>query len=168
MATVATTIPRPRTKRRPRNQPAAGRASFPDTYFVKRMDNSRLRREINREKCRECYGLLALGMLVFLAGLLYAFEHFACVRHGYQIEELKSQRAALEHWNRQLRLKQAALADPQRIDALARKGLGLAPPAPEQLIPVGPQRQAPSSPVFAENAVGPGVKQGYRARAVEY
>ena len=69
MATVATTIPRPRTKRRPRNQPAAGRASFPDTYFVKRMDNSRLRREINREKCRECYGLLALGMLVFLAGL---------------------------------------------------------------------------------------------------
>src|SRR5438094_5603375 len=168
MATVATTIPRPRTKRRPRNQPAAGRASFPDTYFVKRMDNSRLRREINREKCRECYGLLALGMLVFLAGLLYAFEHFACVRHGYQIEELKSQRAALEHWNRELRLKQAALADPQRIDALARNGLGLAVPAPHQLIRFGPRKLAPRSPVFAENATGPGAKQGNRPRTAEY
>ena len=168
MATIVTAIPRPKAKRRPRNQPVAGRASLPDAYFVKRIDNSRLRRQVDGEKRRECYGLLGLGSLLFLFGLLYGFEHFACVRHGYQIEELKAQRSALEHWNRELRLRQAALADPQRIDLLARKGLGLAPPAPEQLIPVGPQRQAPSSPVFAENAVGPGVKQGYRARAAEY
>jgi cell division protein FtsL len=141
--------------RRPRNQPAAGRASFPDSYFVKRIDNSRLRREIDGEKRRECYGLLALGVLVFLVGLLYGFEHFACVRHGYRIEELKAERTALERWNRELRLRQAALADPQRIDTLARKGLGLAPPAPEQLIPVGPQRRAPLSPVFAQNATRP-------------
>ena len=152
MATVATTIPRPRPKRRPRNQPASGRAGFPDAYFVKRMDNSQLRREVDREKRRECYSLLALGMLVFLVGLLYGLEHFECVRHGYQIEELRSQRAALERWNRELRLKQAALADPQRIDSLARNGLGLAPPAPEQMIPIGPRQAAPRSPIFAENA----------------
>jgi cell division protein FtsL len=154
MATAATTIPRPRAKRRPRNQPASGRVGIPDTYFVKRMDNSRLRREVDREKRRECYSLLALGMLVFFVGLLYGLEHFECVRHGYQIEELKAQRTALERWNRELRLKQAALADPQRIDSLARNGLGLAPPAPEQLIPIGPHRAAPRSPIFAENVPG--------------
>lgn len=151
MARAVTTAARPKTKRRPRNQPAAGRASFPDTYFVKRIDNSRLRREVDREKRSECYGLLALGVLVFLFILLYGVEHFACVRHGYQIEDLKSQKTTLEEWNRQLRLRQAALTDPQRIDTLARQGLGLAPPAPQQLIPVGTEKPPAVSPVFAEN-----------------
>jgi hypothetical protein len=152
MATIVTAIPLPKAKRRLRNQPVAGRASLPDTYFVKRIDNSRLRREVDGEKRRECYGLLGLGTLAFLLGLLYGFEHFACVRHGYQIEELKSQRSALEHWNRELRLRQAALTDPQRIDLLARKGLGLTPLTPQQLIPVGSQPRIPVSPVFAQNA----------------
>ena len=61
MATIVTAIPRPKAKRRPRNQPVAGRATLPDTYFVKRIDNSRLRREVDGEKRRECYGLLGLG-----------------------------------------------------------------------------------------------------------
>src|SRR5689334_11564757 len=111
MATVTSVLPQPKAKRRPRNQPVAGRATLPDAYFVKRIDNSRLRREIDTEKRRECYSLLGLGALVFVFGLLYAFEHFACVRHGYQIEQLKAQRTVLERWNRELRLRQAALAD---------------------------------------------------------
>jgi len=132
MATAAAVLPQPR--RRPRNQPAAGRARFPDIYFVKRIDNSRLQREVDPEKRRECFSLLGLGILVFLFGLLLACQHFRCVRNGYQIEELKSQRAAMEEWNHQLRLEQATLADPQRIDTLARRELGLASPHPQQMI----------------------------------
>jgi len=103
-------------------------------YFVKHIDNSRLRREVDPQKRRECYGLLGLSVLVFSFVLLFAWQHFQCVRDGYQVEQLKTQRTALEEWNHQLRLEQASLADPQRIDTLARQELGLASPGPQQVI----------------------------------
>jgi cell division protein FtsL len=153
MATVAVALPK--AKRRPRTQPAGGRAGFTDIYFVKHIDNSRLHREVDREKRRECFCLLGLGVLVFLFGLQVAWQSFQCVRDGYQIETVKAERAALEEWNHQLRLEQASLADPQRIDTLARRELGLAPPAPQQVIRLG---GAPGAAVetgsreFARNA----------------
>ena len=151
MATIASTLPRPRA-RRPQNPPAAGRASSPVNTYVKRIDNSRLRREVDREKRRECYGLLGLGILVFLFGLCYAWQHFQGVRYGYQIEQLKCKRADLEESNRGLRLRQASLEDPQRIDTLARQGLGLEPPKPQQVIPLGGAIAAPAGrPEFADN-----------------
>ena len=151
MATIATTLPRPRA-RRPKNPPAAGRACSPVNAYVKRIDNSRLRREVDREKRRECYGLLGLGILVFLFGLYYAWQHFDGVRNGYQIEQLKSQHATLEESNRGLRLHLASLEDPQRIDTLARQGLGLEAPKPQQVIPFGSARPAEAGrPEFADN-----------------
>ena len=151
MATIAATLPRAR--RRP---PRRASATFPQFYFLKRIDNSRLRREVDPAKRRECYSLLGLGILVFLFGLLFAWQHFECVQYGYQIEQLKAQRAALEEWSHQLRLEHASLADPQRIDRLARGELGLASPAPQQVIRVGAERE-PESSVLARNvpALGP-------------
>jgi len=138
---------------------AGGRATVPDVYFVKRIDNSRRRREVDPEKRQECYSLLGLGILVLLFCLLLARQHFQHLRYGYQIQELKAQRATLEEWNRRLRLDEASLADPQRIDAYARQKLGLAPPAPQQVIHIGPLSPVPASdPVFARvlPAAGPG------------
>jgi cell division protein FtsL len=154
MATAAVALPR--TRRRPPRpaQRAGGRASFTDIQFVKRIDNSRLRREVDREKRRECYCLLGLGILVFLFGLLFAWQSFQFVRDGYQVEEIKAQRDAMEEWNRQLSLEQASLADPQRIDKLARRELGLAPPQPQQVIRVGGATSASGetgTPQFARN-----------------
>ncbi|MBZ5563833.1 MAG: cell division protein FtsL [Acidobacteriia bacterium] len=151
MATVSLALPRAR--RRTRNEPAAGRASFPEIYFVKHIDNSRLRREVDLEKRRECYGLLVMGILVFLFGLLIARQHFQCVRNGYEIEQLKSEQATFEQWNRQLRLEKASLADPQRIDTLARRDLGLVSPRPQQVIQMGGAAGATSaeSPQLARN-----------------
>jgi len=78
-----------------------------------------------------------------------------CVRAGYEIEDLKAQRAAAQEWNRQLRLQQAALADPQRIDTLARKELGMVSPSPRQVIQWGGAEEAsppqPESAEFARN-----------------
>lgn len=151
MATVSLALPRAR--RRPRNEPAAGRASFPEIYFVKHIDNSRLKREVDLEKRRECFGLLGLGFLVFLFGLLIAWQHFQCVRNGYEIEQLKNERATFEQWNRQLHLEKASLADPQRIDTLARRDLGLVSPQPEQVIQMGGASGAANaeSPQLARN-----------------
>lgn len=145
MATAAVTFPGP--PRIPRNRPAAGRAPQAEIYFVKRIDNSRLRREVDPEKCRQCFLLLGLAILIFLFGFLFAYQHFQCLRYGYQIEQLKADRALLEEWNRQLHLDQASLADPQRIDTLARKQLGLAPPGPRQVVYLD---------AAAENVAAPG------------
>ena len=152
MATVALTLPKAR--RRPRNARAAGRATFPDFYFVKHIDNSRLLREVDVERRRECLSLLGLGVVVFSFVLLLAWQHFQCVRHGYQIEQLKAEYATLEEQNDQFRLVQAALADPHRIDTLARTKLGMVTPNPQQLIRLGapePVVKAPDSPELARN-----------------
>jgi cell division protein FtsL len=133
MASIAVSLPRPRAKR-PRYQRAAGRAHFAEIYYVKHIDNSRLRRQIDPEKCRDCLSLLGLGVLVFLFGLLFAVQHFRGLRYGYQVEQLKAQRSSMQDWNHQLRLEHASLTDPQRIDKLARKKLGLVWPLPEQVI----------------------------------
>ncbi len=158
MATAAITLPK--TRRRPRNAPAAGRASFPEFYFVKHIDNSRLVREVDVERRRECFSLLGLGVLVFLFVLLFAWQHFPCVRYGYQVEQFKAERTTLEEQNYRLRLEQAALADPERIDTLARTRLGMVSPSPQQMIRIGgpePAATAIESPELARNfSVGSG------------
>jgi cell division protein FtsL len=144
----------------------AGRASFPEIYFTKQIDNSRLVREVGLEKCRECFSLLGLGILVFLSVLLFSWPHLQCMRAGYEIEELKAQRGALQEWNHQLRLAQAALADPQRIDTLARTKLGMVSPSPQQVIQWGgadaPALQQPESEQFpsSSDTVGDGNPDG--------
>jgi cell division protein FtsL len=127
---------------------------------VKHIDNSRLVREVDVERRRECFSLLGLGVLVFLFVFLFAWQHFQCVRYGYQIEQSKAERAELEEQNHQLRLEQAALADPERIDTLARTRLGMVTPNPQQVIRVGgqePAADASESPKLARNfSVGSG------------
>jgi cell division protein FtsL len=101
-----------------------------------------------------------LGVLVFLFVLLFAWQHFQCVRYGYQMEQLKAEYATLEEQNHQFRLEQAALADPERIDTLARTRLGMVSPSPQQVIQVGepePSAAALESPELARNfSVGGG------------
>jgi cell division protein FtsL len=95
-----------------------------------------------------------LGVLVFLFGLLFAVQHFQGLRYGYQVEQLKAQRSAMQDWNHQLRLEHASLADPQRIDKLARKKLGLVSPLPQQVIFLSGETGRPAGagkPVLARN-----------------
>ncbi len=134
MATVAVGLPGAR--RRPQNQPVAGRASYPEIYFVKHIDNSRLEREVDTAKRRECFSLLGLGTVAFLFIMLFAWQHFECVRYGYQIQQLKKQQASMVEWNHALKVEFASLSDPQRIDNVAQTELGLVPPKPDQIIQV--------------------------------
>lgn len=156
MATVAVTLPRSRCIAR--NQPASGRAAFPEIYFVKAIDNSRLRREVDPRQRRQCFCVLGLSVAVFSLVFLCARQHFQFLRYGYQIEQLKLERAALEQWNARLRLEQARLDDPQRIDTLARERLGLAPPGPYQIVRLDTglaNPQPPTAPEMARNFSDP-------------
>jgi cell division protein FtsL len=145
MATAAVALPRPKRIRKLAAERVGGRAALPDVFYVKPIDNSRLRREVDRGTRRECYCLLGLGLLVFLFGFLFTWQSFVYVRDGYQVEAIRAEREALEEWNRQLRLEHASLADPQRIDSKARKELGLSLPHPQQVIRVGGRAPAVES-----------------------
>lgn len=105
----------------------------PEIYFAKPIDNSRLVKVEDPRRTREMrqFGF-ALGCL-FLFVMAYAFQHFKAIEYGYKIEALKSQRDGLVEMNRALRLEEASLRDPERIDRMARE-LGLQSPQAGQVM----------------------------------
>jgi hypothetical protein len=80
--------------------------------------------------------------------MMYGWQHLSGIECGYHIETEKAQLQQLQEQNRQLRLTEAQLGDPARIDQLAHQ-LGLAIPVPGQV--VRPDASVdPSTPVLAE------------------
>jgi cell division protein FtsL len=83
--------------------------------------------------------------ILFTLTMVYGLQHFSAIESGYRIESEKQVREQLREENRQLRLSEAQLTQPDRIDAEARK-LGLAEPAPGQMVhpSAGPDVSAPA------------------------
>jgi cell division protein FtsL len=65
--------------------------------------------------------------------MLYGVQHYSARMSGYQIESEKLQREQLREENRELRLTEAQLTEPGRIDKMARE-MGLAEPQPGQVV----------------------------------
>jgi hypothetical protein len=132
--------------------PAARRNTFftgtPEIYFSKAIDNSRLVKVEDPGRNREMkqFGT-ALGCL-FLLVFTYAWQHFRAIEYGYQIESAKRELGNLTEMNRALRLEDASLRDPERIDVMARR-MGLVPPEPGQVIRMDVAPAEASSPVVA-------------------
>lgn len=108
-------------------------AATPEIYFAKSIDNSRLVKVDDPARKREMMAFVVVLAVLFVLVMVYAWQHFSAVEYGYRIESLKSQRDALVETNRALRLEEASLRDPERIDALARK-LGFQSPQAGQLV----------------------------------
>jgi cell division protein FtsL len=120
----------------------------PEIYFAKAIDNSRLVKVEDPRRNREMkqFGT-ALGCL-FLLVLTYAWQHFRAIEYGYQIESAKRELSNLTEMNRALRLEDASLRDPERIDVIARS-MGLVPPQPGQVIRMDNASADPNTPVMA-------------------
>jgi len=108
----------------------AGMAEF---RTVKRIDNSRLRRNVEPAKMKNLWRTVALGSIVAAFFMLYIFQHFRCIDLSFQLEDLKGQQAKTSALNSELKLEIAGLRDPMRIDAIARRRLGLTEPLPSQV-----------------------------------
>ncbi len=113
---------------------------------VKRIDNSRLVRVSSPRHWREFCRLAVVGAALAALLLVYAAQHFRCLRVQYQLEELKARRAEIGELNGQLKLQAAVLRAPGRIDELARGQLGLSVPVPGQLSPA----VSPADGMFAQ------------------
>jgi cell division protein FtsL len=119
----------------------------PEIYFRKAIDNSRLVKleDPRREREMKQFGIALCCLFLLVMG--YALQHFRSIEYGYKIEILRSQREDLANMNRALRLEEASLRDPERIDIMARK-LGLQSPQPGQVMRMDADGDA-SAPVMA-------------------
>ena len=105
----------------------------PEFYFQKTIDNSRLVRVSDPQRRREVRMFSAVVSLFFLMAMFYTWQHFRSLEYGYQIEAQKTEHDRLLEVNRNLKLEQASLRDPGRIDVLARQ-MNLEPAQPGQVM----------------------------------
>lgn len=105
-----------------------------EIHFEKRIINNNVIREADKKSHRDYIVVTALAAM-FLFGLFaYGWQHYQWIQYGYRIEETQKKRDQLAEIGRQLRLERASLRNPQRIDAIARKELGMVVPVPGQLV----------------------------------
>lgn len=128
-------------------QRRARRGPTPEVFFVKHIDNSRIVKADDPERRREMRTFTATMSVLFLLVMVYVWQHFSAIEVGYQVETQKHQVAEMQEQNRQLRLTEAQLSDPGRIDQIARQ-LGLDAPQPGQV--VRPDGSGTNVPVLAQ------------------
>jgi cell division protein FtsL len=124
------------------------RARTPEIYFTKHFDNSRLVKASDPGLVREMRVFSAAVAVLFSLIMIYGLQHFYAIEGSYRVESEKQVVEQLREQNRQLRLSEAELTQPARIDQAARQ-LGLAAPQPGQVVYPN-ARPDLSAPVMAQ------------------
>jgi cell division protein FtsL len=120
----------------------------PEFYFAKRIDNSRLVKAPDPVRVRQMRVFSAAIAVLFSLIMVYGLQHFYAIESGYSVESEKQMRDQLREENRQLRLSEAQLTQPGRIDSMARQ-LGLAEPQPGQVVHPNARAEA-GTPAIAQ------------------
>jgi len=108
-------------------------ARTPEFHFSKHIDNSRLVKAADPVRMREMRVFSVAVALLFSLVMIYGLQHFYAIEGGYRVESEKQTRDQLREENRQLRLAEAQLSQPGRIDQMARQ-MGFTEPQPGQVI----------------------------------
>jgi len=120
----------------------------PEIHFTKHFDNTRLVKAADPAVVRQMRVFCAAVVLLFTLVMIYGLQHFSAIESGYRVESEKQAREQLVEENRQLRLSEAQLTQPGRIDQMAHQ-LGLAEPQPGQMVHAGARSEG-SGPVMAQ------------------
>jgi cell division protein FtsL len=96
--------------------------------------NNPIVREVDEERHRELWQSVGIGVVLVLALLFSAWQHFELIRHGYRLEDLHRERAEQAEINRHLRLEVETLRSTQRIEQLAIRQLGMVRPGPDDAV----------------------------------
>lgn len=105
----------------------------PEVLFAKSFDNSRVVKAPDPVRVREMRQFSAAATVLFSLVMIYGVQHFSAIEGGYRVETEKQALDQLREENRQLKLTEAQLTQPGRIDMMARQ-LGLAAPTPGQVV----------------------------------
>ena len=136
-------------------QRRARRGPTPEIFFAKHIDNTRLVKADDPERRRDMKHFAVVMSMLFILVMVYVWQHFSAIEIGYKVEAQKQQVEQLREENRQLRLNEEQLTDPERIDRIARQ-LGLGAPEPGQV--VRPDGSASGSTVAEANAPALGMQ----------
>jgi cell division protein FtsL len=120
----------------------------PEVYFAKSFDNSRLVKAPDPVRVRQMRTFSAAVTVLFSLVMVYGLQHFSAIEGSYRVESEKQMLDQLREENRQLRLSEAQLSQPARIDSLARH-MGLSAPQPGQVVRAT-ARPETSVPVLAQ------------------
>jgi cell division protein FtsL len=104
----------------------------------KKVENEQLVRQVDRKRHRELVMAGITALVLALAVLAYAWQHFEMIRIGYRVEELRLEREHLLKIQRELMLERASLASPDRVEAIATRQLGLSRPSVSQVVVIEP------------------------------
>jgi cell division protein FtsL len=129
------------------------RMRTPEFHFARHIDNSRLVKAADPVRVREMRVFSGALIVLFSLAMIYAMQHFSAIEGSYRVEQEKQMLDQLREENRQLRLSEAELTQPGRIDMMARQ-LGLAAPQPGQVIHPSARLDS-SAPVEARLAAPP-------------
>jgi cell division protein FtsL len=125
-------------------------ARTPEFGFPKNIDNSRLVKVPDPARAQQMRVFFNAVSILFVLIMIYGLQHSSATERGYRIESEKQQLEQLREDNRQLRLSEAQLTEPGRIDRMARE-MGLAEPQPGQIVhPAAAGSDAVSAPVMAQ------------------
>ena len=120
----------------------------PFEYAIKKdVRNNRIIREVDAARQLELWKSVGVAAFLVLVLLFSAWQHFELLRRGYQIEEMKRERAAEEETGRQLRLEVDTLRSPKRIETVATEQLHLVTPSRDEAIVI--ERVVPADPPAA-------------------
>lgn len=131
-----------------RNRPRSCWNGTPEIYFSKPIDNSRLVKVEDPQHSQEMKQFGVALACLFLLVMTYTWQHFKAIEYGYKVESLKAQRDQLLELNRALRLEDASLRSPDRIDRIARD-LGMQPLQAGQILRMDSALPETSTPVIA-------------------
>jgi len=124
------------------------RVRTPEFHFVHYFDNSRLVKAPDPVRARQMRVFSAAVAVLFSLIMIYGLQHFYAIEKSYRVESEKAVLEQLREQNRQLRLSEAELTQPARIDQMARQ-LGLSAPQPGQVVHPNARLDA-GAPVLAQ------------------
>ncbi len=127
------------------------RGPTPEVFFEKRLDNSRLVKAEDPQRKLDMRNFAVAAVVFFALLMTYTLQHFRSIEFGYQVEAQKQQLVQMQEQNRQLRLTEARLTQPERMDKLARQ-MGMDTPQPGQFVAPSMTEEIPSSPMLAQVA----------------
>ena len=134
--------------------------------MIRRIPAKHRNARIARERDTEAFlrlGLLLVVGLGLTSGFVYAGrQHFAALRYGYEIENLRRERAQLTEQQRRLILQREEASSPVKLEQAAKR-LGMQPLQAAQIDPLRQLANKPKDNVTVKSKVSvakPGAKPG--------
>ncbi|MBM3778904.1 MAG: hypothetical protein FJW23_11840 [Acidimicrobiia bacterium] len=101
-------------------------------YAIRKdVKNNPIVREVDERRQREMWRSIAVGVVLVVVLLGWAWQQFELLRHGYRLVEMQRDRAAEAEVHRHLRLEIETLRSSARIERLATEQLRMVRPGPE-------------------------------------